>query len=557
MDGPGSEKRHYLRRLESLEQERKRGWESHWRDLARHFMPRRSRFLNAGDRTNEGDRKNKLEAGVGIRARRTLSSGMLSGLTSPARPWFSLTVQDEELAQNQTVKKWLHVVYERMVNVFARSNFYDQTHLLYDELAVFGTGVMMVEHDDITTMRCRTLTVGEFCLDVDSSGRVNTLYRRVRMTARQIMDAWPDTSPDKIKRMVANDDDQWLEVIHAVEPNPDFREGSLKRNERRCRDVYLMKDGAFLEESGDFEFPALCPRWNTTASDIYGSSPAMDALPDCRQLQKMTESGRLALEKEVNPPLLVAGLESALNASPGAINHISNLAQGTHGIQPLYTVRANLGALDAEKKELKAEIEKTFFNDLFMMINNAPRQMTAMEVSERTAEKMLLLGPVLDRLRSELFQPLIERVYGLMDRAGLVPPPPPELEGQEIKIEFISVLAQAQKQAGLSGINNTVAFIAQLAQATQNPDVMDKLNADEAIDEVGEMNGIPPALLHSDEEVAQMRAERQKAMAEAQGMGEVQQGAETLATGAKAMKDAGLTPEIMAAMMGGGGNVPE
>ncbi|UQZ90844.1 phage tail protein [Deltaproteobacteria bacterium Smac51] len=448
------------------------------------------------------------------------------------------------------VKAWLHMVYERMVAVFARSNFYDQVHLLYDELGTFGTGAMLVEEDDEATLRCRTLTAGEYCLDVNASGRVDTLYRRLRMTPRQIVEAWPDTSPDRVKDLDRRGNGQWLEVLHVVEPNPDYREGD-EAAVRPWRSVYLMTDSDdVLEESGYYEFPALCPRWNTTGSDIYGESPAMDALGDCRLLQKLEEDGLIALEKEVNPPLSVAksdGLGRVINASPGAINYVSPLAQGQNAIQPLYQVRANLGLLEQVKEQKRQNIRESFYNDLFLMVSQVNRQMTATEVAERNSEKMLLLGPVLDRLRSELFQPLIVRVFGIMTRQGMVPPPPDALQGREIKIEFISILAQAQKQAGIAAINNTVAFVGNVAQFS--PTALDKLNIDEAIDEVAEMNGVPPSLIRSNEEVAELRAQREEQMQQQQMMAAMQSGADVAATGARAAKDLGLS-EAMAGMGG-------
>ena len=553
--------RHLRRRLEALETERKNGWESHWRDLAYHFMPRRSRFLDAGERTNDGDVKNHLEDDIGILALRTLASGMQSGLTSPARPWFSLTLQDEPLTQFQPVKEWLHECYERMVNVFARSNFYDQIHMLYRELGTFGTGVMLVEEDKDTVLRCRTLTAGEFCIDTNASGRVDTLYRRVRMTPRQVEEAWPDTCPDRIATMARNDSDQWLTLLHAIEPNPHYREGSRNGRERPWRSIFMLLEGGteILEVGGYYEFPALCPRWDTTASDIYGSSPAMDALGDCRQLQKITEDGRLALEMEVSPPLLIAesaGIDT-VDISPRAMNFTSSLAQGQPSVVPLYQVRANLQALEMTKEKVKVQIREMFFNDLFLMITNANRQMTATEVAERNSEKMLLLGPVLDRLRSELFQPLIERCWGIESRIGVLPPPPveqvPELGGQEIKIEFISILALAQKQAGIAAINQTVAFIGQLAGLTQSPAALDKLDVDEAIDEVAEMHGVPPKLIRSNDAVAALREQREAQMQQAQMMQMAQAGADVMATGARAAKDmtSGPPADAMQQVTGG------
>lgn len=546
---------HLRRRLEALEKERK-SWDSHWRDLAFHFMPRRSRFLDAGERTNNGDVRNHLEDDIGVLALRTLASGMQSGLTSPARPWFSLTLQDEWLTEFQPVKEWLHQCYERMVNVFARSNFYDQIHMLYRELGTFGTGVMLVEEDVKTTIRCRTLTAGEYSLDVNASGRVDSLYRRIRMTSRQVVQAWRDTCPERIKTLAEKDSEQWLTLLHAIEPNPRHKDGSRNSRVRPWRSVYMLLEGGteILEVGGYYEFPALCPRWDTTASDVYGSSPAMDGLGDCRQLQKITEDGRLALEKEVNPPLLIsqgAGIDD-VDVSPGALTFTSSLAQGQPQVTSLYQVRANLQALGNTKAQLKQQIREMFFNDLFLMITQANRQMTATEVAERNSEKMLLLGPVLDRLRSELFQPLIERTWGILDRLGILPPPPvqlvPELAGQEIKIEFISILAMAQKQAGIAAINQTVAFIGQVAAMMQSQEPLDKFNADEAIDEVAEMQGVPPKLIRSNEEVAARREQREQQMQLMQMMQMAQAGADIAGTGAKAAKDAGMSnmpPEAM------------
>ena len=174
-----------------------------------------------------------------------------------------------------------------MVDVFRQTNFYDQVHILYSELACFGTACMLIEEDYRNVIRCRTLTVGEYDLDAGEDGRVDTLYRRVRMTPRQLLQAWPDSAPDDVRSMVDNDVNRWITVLHAIEPNKKHNEGARRGDERPFRSVYMILDGAqreVLEDSGYYEFPALCPRWITTASDVYGSSPAMDALADCREL---------------------------------------------------------------------------------------------------------------------------------------------------------------------------------------------------------------------------------------------------------------------------------
>ena len=547
------DKTHLVRRLKSLENERKKGWESHWRALSKNFLPRRARFLDAGELTNDGQIMNRLQSGIGILALRILANGMQSGLTSPARPWFSLDLGNKQLADSEMAKLWLHDTYEKMVEVFRQTNFYDQVHILYSELACFGTAVLLIEEDTKSVIRCRCLTVGEYALDAGEDGRVDTLYRRVRMTPRQIVQAWPDTCPADVRNMDENDVFQWVTILHAIEPNKERKPGGRRGDQRPWRSVYMILDGAsqeVLEVSGYYEFPALCPRWVITASDIYGSSPAMDALPECRELQKAVEQARMALEKEVDPPLLVynKGLSgSRVDTSPGGVNYTSGLTQGQEAVVPLSTVRANLPAAEQWIAKLENTIQRHFHNDLFLMISDANKNMTATEVAERQGEKLLMLGPVLDRLRSEMFQPLIERVFGIMDRKGIIAFAPPEVVGQQLNVEFISILAQAQKQAGIGGISQTLGFAGQVAQL--NPDILDKFNFDEMADAWADMQGIPPKLMRSDEEVAQIRAQRQQQRQQQQMMATMQQGAGIASQGSQAIKNLmPQSPEAQAAM---------
>ncbi len=533
-----------LRRLRALEQERK-GWEEHWRELAAVFLPRQARFLNGS--ASGGKNGPNLVDSTGILAARTLASGMQSGLTSPARQWFRLSLQDKGTAKNEDTRLWLDHVQNAMGSVFARSNFYDSVHLLYHELGVFGTGCMVVEEDAQSILRCRTLTAGEYYLDAGADGRVNTLYRRIKMKPRQIAETWPQTCPERIKRLVEKENTAWIDVLHAVEPDREQDGG------KPYRSIYILLDGGengqeALEENGYFEFPALCPRWDVSGSEVYGKSPGMDALGDCKMLQRMRKDGVEALAKEVNPPLLVpANLQdAALNSTPGAINYVSPLAQGQQAITPLYQVRSNLPALEGSIADFRRQVQQIFFNDLFLMITQIDRRMTATEVAERNAEKMLLLGPVLDRLRSELFQPLTVRVFGLMQRNGLVPPPPPGLIGQELKIEFISILAQAQKSAGIAAVQQIVGFAGQAAQIS--PATLDMLDLDAALSEMADMVGVPPSLVRSSENVAEIRAEREAANA---GMQRLQTAAQSLnmaGEAARTVKDSGLKPEEMQAL---------
>lgn len=546
---------HYIRRLATLERERS-SWEPHWHRLSDNFLPRRSRFLGRGGATNDGGELNKkIYDSTGTKAIRTLASGMQSGLTSSAMQWFRLGLQDDFLAQHENSKEWLHKSQMFMMNVFARSNLYDQVHLLYNELSTFGTGCMIIEEDDFTTIRCRTLTAGEYCVDVDAAGRVDTLYRRLRMTPRQLMQHWPDTVPRYVERMAEEDSHNWLEVLHAIEPNPEPQRPETAYNEtvydglseRPYKSVYIMLGGeqTILEEGGYFEFPALCPRWDTTGSDIYGRSPAMDALPDMAMLQRMRRDGLKALALEVNPPLNIARASQGAvpNVTPGAINYISPLAQGQPAITPLYQVKSNLSALQVWVEGYQRQLREALFSDLFTMLSDTTKQMTAAEVAERNSEKMLQLGPTLDRLRSELYQPLIYRVHSIMTRRDELPSPPSKIGNKQLKVEFISILAQAQQSKGIAAIYRMVQFTTGLAAAY--PTALDKLNSDEAIEQMAEMYGTPPGLINSDEKVEEIRTGRAQQQTQSHQLGTLAQGMGMVGEAAKAAKNAGLSLENM------------
>ena len=529
-------------------------WEDTWRTMATQFSPRRSRFLTDG--TNDGQQAkaaHRIVDSTGRAAVKTLAAGMQSGLTSPARPWFRLALAGQNTAGTGNAKQWLHFVQERITAAFASSTFYDCVHSLYAELGVFGTGCLFLEEGKKTALRFRTMTAGEYWLDNSADGTVDTVLRVLQMTPRQILEDWPESCPERIKSMVDKGGNVRFAVSHLVAPNPDYDEKRHAPTSRPWRSTYWLREGGkeVLEESGYYVFPFMCPRWERTGDDVYGTSPGMDALGDGKMLQKMRRTGLESLEKEVNPPLQVPSSlsQAGINVSPGAINYVSPFAQGQQAITPLYQVRANLPALEGTVADFRRQIDEAFYKDLFKMLAGMDKSMTAMEVAARNAEKMQLLGPVLDRLNNELFSPLIDRAFDILLRAGHIPRPPQELQGMELKIEFVSILAQAQKAAGIAAVEQYCAFTGQLAAA--NPQVLDNVNYDAAATSVAEMLGVPPTVVRSPEEVAQLRAQREQQLQQQQQMQMLQQGAGMAGQVAKAAKDMGITPEAMQGVHGG------
>lgn len=502
-----------LLRLHVLEKER-RSWEGHWQEISELMLPSKGIFSSSYNAQKEksGDKRNhKIVDSTALYALRILAAGMHGGLSSPARPWFRLALKDRSLENAEGVGEWLQDTQEKVHAVLAGSNFYPTVHAHYAELAAFGTGVFLIEEDPEEVIRCRNLTVGEYYLDCDSRGRVNTLYRRFFLNAMQLYERFKDTCPDRISHMAMAKTDASFEIIHAIEPREKYNILCEDPKNRPFASYYIMlgHEKKLLEESGYEDFPACCPRWDVTGSSVYGRGPGMDALPDVAMLQRMRADGLDALELEIKPPMNVSNSirnqGGQFSLRPGFANFVDTNSPAP-AITPTYQVRANLQALDSYLQQIRIQIGEHFYKDLFLLLSQTDKRMTATEVNERNAEKLIMLGPTLERLRSELFQPLIQRVFGIMKYYAHLKPVPLVLQGKPWEIEMQSTLALAQKSADISAIQEMSVYATSLAKA--NPEILDNLDTDEMLIYSAKLMGVPTSILRGKEKVCQIRAKR-------------------------------------------------
>lgn len=533
-------------RLEELKLERL-SWEQHWKDLGQHFMPRKGRWMLDAHEVNRGDKRNqKLLDGTPRYAARTLASGMMSGLTSPARPWFRLVTPDASLMESAAVKEWLEIVESRMRDVFAKSNIYNVLPTIYGELGVIGTAAFIILDDEQDIIRARPYTVGSYYLANSSRLMVDTFYCEYAMTVRQIAQEYvrqPNGSMDwsrvtaQTKSLYeSNQLNNWIPVVHLVEPNADRENGKSDNKNMPFRSCYFEKaqgEDIFLRESGFEEFPIMAPRWETTGEDVYGSSPGMDTLGDAKALQHQTKQKAKVMDKIADPPM--AGHTSLQNKKssilPGDLTFV-DFANGTPQFQPVYVPNPQaIGAIREDIENLRQLISRGMYEDLFLMLANSDRRdITAREVAEKHEEKLLMLGPVLERLNDEQHDPLIDRTFNIMLRRGMIPPPPEELQGEDVKVEYISILAQAQKMVATGGIERLANYVG--AIAAFQPDAVDKFDADQSIDEYGTSLGVPAKVIRSDDAVASLREARQQQQA-AQQAAAIAQPMKDMATAAK------------------------
>jgi hypothetical protein len=508
---------------------------THWRELSDYILPRRGRFLVTPNQGNRGDPKTqKIIDSTGTLAARTLSSGMMAGVTSPARPWFRLTVPDRKTGQRSSVKLWLDECQKRLLKVFAKSNFYNAIHVLYEEIGVFGTGVMLIEEDRQDVIRCRTMTAGEYYLAVGARLSVDTLYREFTMTVAQIVGQFglEAASPTVCSLYASGQLDREIMVAQAIEPNDQVIEGRIGPAGMPYRSLYWELGSSqddCLQIAGFHEMPFCAPRWHVIGNDAYGKSPGMEALGDIKSLQIEQKRKAQAIDKMVNPPMVadVQMKNEPATLLPGGVTYVAS-ANGV-GFKPVYEVNPPLAGLVEDIKEVQDRIKQCFFADLFLMISQLDTVRTATEITERKQEKLLMLGPVLERLHAELLDPAIERSFGILLRNGLLPPPPVELSGAPLTVEYVSTLADAQRAVATTGIERLVGFVGNLAAA--KPEVLDTINFDETVDEYADMLGVSPKILVPDDQIQQIRAARAKQAQQQQAM----QTAVAAAQGAKTL----------------------
>lgn len=540
-----------IRRIEQSMENEVQSFQTQYEDLSNYIKPRRGRFSTTD--TNKGSRKDTyIIDNTATLAANTLSSGIMGGVTNPARPWFKLTTSDPDLNENKGVMKWNEDVSDRMSFVLSRSNLYNVLPDLYGDSAVFGTGAMLIEEDFENVLRCYSFPVGEYQIGTSDKGLVNKFHRKFMMTVYQIVERFgrlPNGNVDwtKISTHVknlyeTNATEEWIEVQHIIMPNEKWDErrpeSRFKRyisvyHESSCSDTTEMD--RVLSEKGYDYFPVIAPRWRRAGTDIYGTDcPGMIALGDVKQLQKVQSRILLATEKSVNPSLLApAALKGKkITQLPGDVTFIDETTD--QKVRSVHDPTLRLNEAQLIQQETRDRINEAFFVPLFLMLSMSDRrQVTAREVEEKHEEKLLMLGPVLFTIEEEILNPIIDIAFTLMLRQGLIPEPPEEVQGQKLTAEYISVLFQAQKMTALAQHERFQMFALQWAGA--DPTVLDTVNRDAIIRAYADAVGVPSDATLEQGQVDAVRADR---AAQAQAAQEAQ----NAAMQAKAAKDLGTTP---------------
>jgi hypothetical protein len=532
-------RRHMALRYDALRLERQT-WVDHWRDLAENIRPRGFRFLQS--ERNKGTKQNDaIINGTPIRSCRTLAAGMMTSVTSPSRRWFQLGLRDRELEQLGAAKLWLAKVADTLADAIAKANIYKAFHLVYLDLCTFGTSCFIIEADQEDGMRAYVLPVGSYCLANDARMAVDTLYRTVSLTVAQLVEKF-GAERCSLHVQTAHKDGQLdlpVEVVHVIEPNRDYLPGRLGPAGKKWRSCWYEAASAeldgFLAEAGYAEKPFVAVRWETTGEDVYGRSPGMDALGDCKQLQESEREKGKAIDKLVTPPMqgpaelanqLIGLLPGDFTAVPG--NGPNQRLSPAAVVEP-----AALVAINSEIRTIEERVKGLFYADLWLLLSESDKTMTAREVSAKREEKMQQLGAVLENLQDEMLDPAFDIFFWLLEESGKLPPPPEEIAGHPLKVEYTSMAAAAQKLLGTTAIERLVSFVGSIAAV--KGDILDVVNFDQVAKLYADALGVPPGSMNTDDVVTQLREARAKAA-------QAQQQSEQAQVAAQTAKTLGETP---------------
>jgi hypothetical protein len=560
----GLDRRKRDAQVTQLKQERL-SWEPHWKDVAEFILPYRHR-LNLTDQ-NRGDRRNQsIYDPTGTIAYRTFKAGIVGNVCSPARPWFGLTTSDPDRAEFGPNKEWLDFVRNEMATLFSRSNLYLNMPNLVGDIGGFATGDMTVEEDLEYGIHTAVRPLGTWWISTDHKSRVKTKYTEFRLTIDQIVPWFGRTGRGKdidwsrFSTFVKDQWDQgnyetWVDVAHLVTPNHDYSPRSFLSKDKPFKSCYWEIGNSakgteygqedkdrLLKESGFDEFPDLVGRFEVIEGDAYGiDCCGMVAVGDIKELQHGEVRTGEAIDAYVKPPLMGPPELQQVSLIPGKITYFTE-REGTKGLRPIYEVKPDISHLGARQGDIRNRIYDAFYVPLFRMLSMLDdRQRTATEIVERKEEKIIELSPMLERLNFDIFDPLIDRTFSIMLRQGRIPRPPEELWGQNLKVEYTSVMAQAMKAVGIASIDRVINTA--MAIAKVHHEVVDKIDWDQVIDEYADRAGAPPRIIRSDEKTEEHRqriraaqqaaaqAETSKLMSEtAKNMGSTPTGEKNLLT---------------------------
>jgi len=482
-----------------------------WSELAEFLTPNNSGYFIG--KQSPGSRKTqRLYDSTAISAVDTLAASIQSTLTSPSTKWSEFKFKDDTLNNNRQASSWLSQANDILHSFINESNFNTQVSQGYHSMASLGTMALFAEaaprdrNGNFTGIRFNTWSLSEIAFTEDAEGKVKTIYRQFRLTAHQLISKFPNI-PDDIKDKAISDPQKEYNVIHFISPRDskdvDLNEDGLAPPEKRpfqTKYVLKSKSNHIIMEDGFYELPFFVTRWDTEPGEVYGRGPGHIALPDVRSLNKVKEMILKAAGRAIRPAWGVSNraIIDDITFGPDDVNVLNG---GSDSIFPINSP-SNFDVSQLTTAELKDSINSIFFVDKLML---PPRtetgEMTAFEIQQRLEQMQRVIGPTLSRLNSEFLTPLVERIFGILFRAGQFPELPNVLKqtGVDIEIKFVNPLNRSQQLEEVNNIRSWVQNILELAQAKQ--EALLYIDTGKVVQKISDARNVPADFLVPEEEV--------------------------------------------------------
>ncbi len=518
--------------IQQYEQElsKRRNFESYWQTLHDYF------YIESADVNKTYSQGNELDPSMlwdstTLECADVFASGFMNYLTPPTSHWSRLRHRNKELSSMKAVGDFFEDVMSEVNYAFNRSNFYDQMFPAYKSSGVYGTACLFEEEDIEDDIRFYNMPLKQVVIVEDARGRVCKYYIEFEYTAEQAAGKWgQDKLSDALKEELKQGKGQSKKhkfLLYIADRYVREVQKTDKKNLPIEASWIDVEGRMIVEESGYNEFPAFCHRFDKRPFVPWGFSPAMKSLPFARLLQAIAKTNLRSMMKATDPAIAVPhnAFLAPFNMNPRAINYYKkDIMQDGKDIFAF----GNFGdpAVGLQAVEYYSQKVKTLmYQDVFLAFSNITKDMNNPEIMERINEKMTMLGPAVGRYLDEVISPVVQRTIGILFRRGKLPDPPTELMmNPGYEIDFIGVLAQAQRRTELNTLTTGLTMIGQMAQFS--PEVLDKIDPDKVTDEVWSITGAPIKVLRDDDEVQKIREGRAQASMQQQQMMELSQGAD-------------------------------
>lgn len=513
--------------IQSLEADRA-CFDSLWQDLAVVCMPRKQPQKKDNTIPDITDTEEQLDT-TAMQSNQTLAAGQMAHITPMGgAEWFRLE-PPRELQDVPAAVRWYSDLTVTIQRALANSNFYNEAHEHYLDRGAFGIAAMeCVAGPAGQGVHFRNFHIGTYSVAENHFGKICKIVRRYKLTALQAVGLFGKEMLDEsiIKAYDKGTSDKF-EFVHYIRPNNNHNPENLFSKQYESFDVCWHGEKAVIKKGGYHEFPCAVSRWQKWGEESpYGWSPALYALPPSRQANHLETLGDLLAENAAFPRMILpATMKGEIDLRPGGASYF-DASMGAAEMPREWLTSGRYDILEARLDRKKQAIEQAFFVQLFELITQKQKNMTAYEVGQLVSEKGALFHPIFVRAVVEFLTPIILRVYAILARQpGALPPPPPEVitqgpAGPELpdpEVQYISPLALAITQTQLSGLPNVIQQIAMIGQV--DPTVYDSVAVDQIYPTLARAQGLPEKLIRTPEEVAAI----QQGRAQAQQMAQAEQ----------------------------------